>query len=186
MAEPLLTVEGLSVATTGHHAGGCTRWTALLSTSGEAGCSALWASPGSGKSTVVLALLGLLGEAAQVSARARGVRRRRFAAASIDTARTRASVSVFQDPSAALNPALRIGLQVAEPMLVHRGVPRDEAFDRAASVIDRARHPARSTGDAGLSASALRRHEAASGASPRRWQPNRICCCWTSRPPRWM
>ena len=94
----------------------------------------MWAKSGSGKSTVVLALLGLLGEAAQVSAR-RAVFEGGALLPQASTLRGRRMGPVFQDPSAALNPALRIGLQVAEPMLVHRGVPRDEAFDRAAALL---------------------------------------------------
>ncbi len=89
---------------------------------------------GSGKSTVVLALLGLLGEAARVQATVLdfdGHDLLRDPAA----LRGRRIGVVFQDPSSVLNPALRIGLQVAEPLLVHRRLPRAEAFARATALL---------------------------------------------------
>jgi len=43
---------------------------------------------------------------------------------------------VFQDPLSALNPVQTIGQQLMEPLRI-RGVPRKEAFDRAATLLDR-------------------------------------------------
>jgi oligopeptide/dipeptide ABC transporter ATP-binding protein len=43
---------------------------------------------------------------------------------------------VFQDPLSALNPVQTIGHQLMEPLRI-RGVPKKEAFDRAASLLDR-------------------------------------------------
>jgi len=43
---------------------------------------------------------------------------------------------VFQDPLSALNPVQTIGAQLMEPLRI-RGVPRKEAFERAASLLDR-------------------------------------------------
>ena len=89
---------------------------------------------GSGKSTLVLALLGLLGKAARVRATMLDFDGH-------DLLRDPASLrgrrigAVFQDPSSVLNPALRIGLQVAEPLLVHRHLPRSEAFARATALL---------------------------------------------------
>ena len=39
--------------------------------------------------------------------------------------------AVFQDPFTALNPALRVGRQIAEPMVQHLGLPLPEALGRA-------------------------------------------------------
>jgi peptide/nickel transport system ATP-binding protein len=89
---------------------------------------------GSGKSTVVLAILGLLGEAVRVEAG-----RAKFLGADIlrqaKKLRGKRIGAVFQDPSATLNPALTIGLQVAEPMLVHLGLTRTQAFARATALV---------------------------------------------------
>jgi len=89
---------------------------------------------GSGKSTVVLALLGLLGASARVGAA-------RMAFDGHDLLRDPVSLRgrrigvVFQDPSSVLNPSLPIGLQVAEPLLVHRRMSRREAFERATALL---------------------------------------------------
>ncbi len=88
---------------------------------------------GSGKSTAVLALLGLLGNA-RVAAR-----RMTFADEDLLTAasalRGRRIGVVFQDPSSCLNPALTVGLQVAEPLLVHDRLPRPEAWAQATALL---------------------------------------------------
>ncbi|MEU6058953.1 dipeptide/oligopeptide/nickel ABC transporter permease/ATP-binding protein [Streptomyces sp. NPDC047097] len=51
---------------------------------------------------------------------------------------------VFQDPTSALNPALRVGGQLAEVATLHGGASRTEARDRAVERLDRVRirHPA--------------------------------------------
>ncbi len=42
---------------------------------------------------------------------------------------------VFQDPSSILNPALTVGSQVAEPLLVHARLPRAEAWAQATALL---------------------------------------------------
>ena len=46
---------------------------------------------------------------------------------------------IFQEPMSSLNPALTVGLQVAEPINVHRGTPWAEAYDAATELIGRVR-----------------------------------------------
>ncbi len=97
------------------------------------GALALVGESGSGKSTVVLALLGLLGRA-RVDARRMawdGADLRTHAAA----LRGRRIAAVFQDPSSCLNPALTVGTQVAEPLLVHARLPAAEARVRAEALL---------------------------------------------------
>ena len=43
---------------------------------------------------------------------------------------------VFQDPMTSFNPVLTIGRQVAEPLEIHNGVPRKQAYERAAEMLE--------------------------------------------------
>jgi peptide/nickel transport system ATP-binding protein len=43
---------------------------------------------------------------------------------------------VFQDPMTSLNPTMTIGRQIAETVLIHRDVSKQQALDRAAEVLD--------------------------------------------------
>jgi peptide/nickel transport system ATP-binding protein len=98
------------------------------------GAMGLVGESGSGKSSVVLAMLGLLGKGAEMvcdSALFDGVDLRVAA----ETLRGRRIGMVFQDPAAALNPALTIGFQVAEPLVQHRGLSREAAFARAVELL---------------------------------------------------
>jgi peptide/nickel transport system ATP-binding protein len=114
------------------------------------GSLAIVGESGSGKSSVAGAILDFLGPAAEITgailfegrnlaeltpAQRRGILGRRIGA-------------VFQDPFTALNPALRVGRQIAEPMVQHLGIPLAEARGRAAVAlqemgIDRADEVAR-------------------------------------------
>ena len=46
---------------------------------------------------------------------------------------------IFQEPMSSLNPALTVGLQVAEPINVHRGTPWAKAYEAATELIGRVR-----------------------------------------------
>jgi oligopeptide transport system ATP-binding protein len=43
---------------------------------------------------------------------------------------------VFQDPMTSLNPVLTIGRHISEAMVVHKGISRDEAWKRAAELLN--------------------------------------------------
>ena len=93
---------------------------------------------GSGKSTVVLALLGLLGPQGFTRARVSATRLTLGDADLLTQAaaiRGRRIGTVFQDPSSALNPALTIGTQVAEPLRVHAGLGAAAARTEAAALL---------------------------------------------------
>lgn len=48
---------------------------------------------------------------------------------------------VFQEPMTALNPVFRIGDQIAEPLRTHRGMGKQDAYAKAAALLDEAGIP---------------------------------------------
>ncbi len=49
---------------------------------------------------------------------------------------------IFQEPMTSLNPVLPIGRQVAEPLMIHQGLKRTAAFEKAAEWLNRVKIPA--------------------------------------------
>jgi len=49
---------------------------------------------------------------------------------------------IFQEPMTSLNPVLPIGRQVAEPLMIHQGLSKAEAFEKAANWLDYVKIPA--------------------------------------------
>src|SRR4029077_13606529 len=83
---------------------------------------------GSGKTTVVLALLGHARRGLRISSGQvllDGIDLLRLSPAGLRAARGARVAYVPQDPSAALNPTLRVGTQLREAMRVHRGAIDD-------------------------------------------------------------
>ena len=104
--------------------------------SGEA--LALVGESGSGKSTVALAIMGLLPREATVDGGSIAFNGRDLGAAGSpawQSLRGNEVSVVFQDPFTSLNPSIPIGEQVAEPLVVHRGLSRREALDRAVGAL---------------------------------------------------
>lgn len=98
---------------------------------------ALVGESGSGKSTIALAAMGLLGSEAAISGHIsfEGRDLANLPAEERREIRGRNISVVFQDPFTSLNPSLRIGLQVAEPLIQHLGLPRNEAIKRAVKAL---------------------------------------------------
>ncbi len=84
---------------------------------------------GSGKTTVALALLGLLPPGAQTSGRIEVCGEEVLAMSKDALARIRGSriAMVFHDPLAALNPVLRVGTQIGEAVRAHQSANRVQA-----------------------------------------------------------
>jgi peptide/nickel transport system ATP-binding protein len=102
------------------------------------GALGLVGESGSGKSTVALALLDLLGPEAKLSARKFNFEGEDLldpGPAHRQRLRGDRIAMVFQDPSQALNPAVPVGRQIAEPLVRHRGLSRAAALERAVELL---------------------------------------------------
>jgi peptide/nickel transport system ATP-binding protein len=134
----MLTIDDLTVRY--RTLGGEIEALTAISLSAERGSTlALVGESGSGKSTIALAAMGLLPAEATVPrgritiggddilALAPAARRKLLG--------TRASL-VFQDPFSVLNPSLRIGEQVGEGLVHHRGFSVAQAHARAVALLD--------------------------------------------------
>ncbi|KPL77046.1 peptide ABC transporter ATP-binding protein [Ornatilinea apprima] len=98
---------------------------------GESGC---------GKSVTVMSMLSLIptppGKVVAGTAHYQGKDLIKMSAEEIRHIRGSQISLVFQDPMTSFNPVLTIGRQVAEPLEIHNGVSRQQAFDRAAEMLE--------------------------------------------------
>jgi len=93
---------------------------------------------GSGKTQLMLSILGLNGPRASLSGsvRYRGRELLGLATTELNEVRGARIAMVFQDPATALNPYMTIGRQLAEVLRVHRGASAREARERALEMLE--------------------------------------------------
>lgn len=99
---------------------------------------------GSGKTMTALSIMGLLPPGGRVNGGQILFEGRDLRSLPTDEVRRIRGVRmgmVFQDPLTSLNPTIRIGAQVAEPLRVHKRVGRAEARDRAIETLRRVGMP---------------------------------------------
>jgi oligopeptide/dipeptide ABC transporter ATP-binding protein len=101
-------------------------------------CLGVIGESGAGKSQAFLAMLGLAGPGAQASGGA-WLGGEDLLAGAAARLRGRRVAMIFQDPLTSLTPHLRIGEQIAESLLLHRGMTRDEATAEAARLLGQVR-----------------------------------------------
>ncbi len=137
MAQPgaMLSVEDLAIAIDGHRiVDGVSLSVAsgrILAIVGESGC---------GKSVTALSMLGLLPKAAQVAGGTIRLGERTLTAlseAEMAQVRGNDAAIMFQEPVASLNPLMRVGAQVEEALLLHRGLSRSAAREEAIATMAR-------------------------------------------------
>ncbi len=142
-SQPLLEIENLSISF-------LTRSLAIPAVmdfsctvmSGEA--MGLVGESGCGKSTVALAVMRDLGRAGQItggSIRFKGRDLATMSEAELRDLRGREIAMIYQEPMASLNPAMRIGAQLAEVPMLHRAMPRREAWELARNIVADVRLP---------------------------------------------
>jgi peptide/nickel transport system ATP-binding protein len=98
---------------------------------------------GSGKSTVALTLTRYLPRNGRISGgtvRINGTDPARLNGSALRDLRARTVSMVYQEPGKALNPAIRVGRQVAEVYEI-AGLSKDDAADRAAEMLTRVQIP---------------------------------------------
>jgi oligopeptide/dipeptide ABC transporter ATP-binding protein len=108
------------------------------------GTLAVLGESGAGKSTLLAALLGLLPHGARVergSVRFRGAELVGAPRATLRNLRGKAIGLVSQDALAALDPVVRVGVQVGEALVAHGACSRSEARARALDLLARCRLP---------------------------------------------
>jgi len=93
---------------------------------------------GSGKSTVALSILGLLPKNARVtgSVRAKGRELIGLSEQSLSQVRGGTIAYIPQDPLSSLNPAFRVGWQVAEAIWTRQDVSKEKAHKRAVELLE--------------------------------------------------
>ena len=94
---------------------------------------ALVGESGSGKSITALSLMGLVPDPGRASSSSIVLDGRELVGLDFDELRMIRGKEIgiiFQEPSAALNPAYTVGRQVAEPLRVHMGMSKDQARQR--------------------------------------------------------
>jgi peptide/nickel transport system ATP-binding protein len=103
---------------------------------GESGC---------GKSVGALSILGLVpmppGRIVAGSIRFRGRELVGLDETAMRAIRGNEISVIFQEPMTSLNPVMPVGRQIAEPLMLHQGLSRRAAYDRAAELLTLVRIP---------------------------------------------
>ncbi|MBM3557963.1 MAG: ABC transporter ATP-binding protein [Alphaproteobacteria bacterium] len=138
MGEVLLSVRGLS--TNFHIEGGVVRAVDDVSFDlAEGETLAIVGESGSGKSVTALSLLRLIpeppGQVSAASVRFDGRELGSLDPAALRAIRGNSIAMIFQEPMSSLNPALTVGMQVAEPLNRHRAMPWPEALKEAGELL---------------------------------------------------
>jgi oligopeptide/dipeptide ABC transporter ATP-binding protein len=134
MTDPvLLTVEDLSVS---YGATPAVESVSLEISRGR--CLGVIGESGAGKTQAFLAMMGLLPANARVAGRARLEGQDLLGPAAAQL-RGRRVAMIFQDPMTSLTPHLRIGDQIAEPLVTHQGASWREARLSAATLLEQVR-----------------------------------------------
>ena len=100
---------------------------------------------GSGKSVTALSILRLVptppGHIVAGEVVFEGIDLLKLSDAEMRAVRGNRIAMIFQEPMTSLNPSLTIGLQIAEPVNLHKGMPWNMAYKKAKELLERVRMP---------------------------------------------
>ncbi|MFM9841338.1 MAG: ABC transporter ATP-binding protein [Dongiaceae bacterium] len=98
---------------------------------------------GSGKTQILLTMMGLLAEngRASGSVKLRGEEILNLPTDRLDRIRGAVMTMIFQDPMTSLNPYMRVGKQLTEVLVRHRGLSGAEAVRQATAMLEQVRIP---------------------------------------------
>ncbi|MGB2408741.1 MAG: ATP-binding cassette domain-containing protein, partial [Paracoccaceae bacterium] len=105
---------------------------------------ALVGESGSGKSVTALSTVALLGASAEISGSITYQGRQMVGVPEAELQQVRGNdISfIFQEPMMALNPCHRIGKQISESLILHRGMDKREALRESVSLLEKVGIPA--------------------------------------------
>ena len=137
--KPLLEIKNLSVSFRSN--GESTQVLHNISLSINPGETvALAGESGSGKSVTALSILHLLDrDAAEITGviNFEGRNLANLSEPAMQEIRGNRIAMIFQEPMTSLNPVYNIGYQIIEPLMIHQGLNREEARNRAIELLDR-------------------------------------------------
>lgn len=98
---------------------------------------------GSGKSQTAFALMGLLAPNGKVSGSAmfNGTQLVNLPTNELNKIRAEQIAMIFQDPMTSLNPYLKIGEQLTEVLILHKGYDKHTAFNESVKMLDAVKMP---------------------------------------------